>query len=122
MVTANGTEKRSYSYPKAKAELKKYKIPDGIRVDLWATDDYVNEPGRIGIRHVGQHMYMLYKTDEKGSIEYKQGYKQYRAANYYAVKLVAGMAERTVDDGKTDSGKQYHGICQQGNMVPHILV
>lgn len=113
MVTANGTEKKSYSYPKAKAELKKYRVPDGIRVDLWATDDYVNEPGRIGIRHVGQHMYMLYKTDARGSIEYKQGYKQYRTANYYAVKLVAGMAAM-----ETGCIRQYHGAHQAKDMVP----
>lgn len=92
MVTANGNEKKSYSYPKAKAELKKYNIPEGIRVDLWATDDYVEEPGRIGVRRVSPHLYMLYMTDDRGMVGYKQAYRQYRTANYYAVKLVEKIA------------------------------
>lgn len=92
MVTANGSEKKSYSYPKAKAELKKYKIPEGMKVDLWVTEECVEEPGRIGICHKGPHSYLLYMTDKKGRVTYKQSYRQYRTANYYAVQLVAKIA------------------------------
>lgn len=93
MVTVNGTEKRSYSYPAAKAQLAGYKIPEGLKVSLWATDEYVEEPDRIGIRRMGPHLYMLYHTDREGKVNYKQGYKNYRTANYYVVQLVAAISE-----------------------------
>lgn len=92
MVTVNGTEKKSYSYPAAKAQLAKYKLPKGLKVSLWATDEYVEEPDRIGIRRMGPHLYMLYRTNSKGDVCYRQGYKNYRTANYYAVQIVAGIA------------------------------